>query len=177
MSRVGKNPVEVPSGVTVEVANDHIKAKGKLGELSLALTDEVDVKLEDGKVTVTPRSSSKRSRSMWGTTRNQISNIVNGVNEGFKVNLEINGVGYRAAVEGKVLVLSLGYSHPVNYPIPEGITVTCERPTAISIHGADKQVVGQIASEVRGYRPPEPFKGKGVKYATETVRRKEGKKK
>ena len=177
MSRVGKNPVAVPNGVTVEVVNDVIKAKGKLGELSLVLSKEVEVTYADNMVTVTPKSQSKRAHSMWGTMRARINNMVTGVNEGFTVNLEINGVGYRAAVEGQELVLALGYSHPVRYPIPQGIVMKCERPTAISIHGNDKQQVGQLASEIRAYRPPEPFKGKGIKYVGETVRRKEGKKK
>lgn len=177
MSRVGKNPVSIPNGVTVEIANDEVRAKGKLGELSLALNALVDVKIEDGQVSVQPSNDTKQARMMWGTMRAQISNIVTGVSEGFKVNLEINGVGYRAAVEGKDLVLSLGYSHPIRYPIPKNISVTCERPTAIEIAGADKQQIGQMAAEIRAYRPPEPFKGKGVKYANEQILRKEGKKK
>ncbi len=177
MSRVGKNPVVVPSGVTVEIANDAVKAKGKLGELSCGLNSLVSVELDDGKVTVTPSTASKQSRMMWGTMRARIANLVTGVSEGFTVKLEINGVGYRAAVEGKDLVLALGYSHPVRYPIPDDIKVKCETPTAIELHGADKQRVGQMAAEIRAYRPPEPFKGKGVKYATETILRKEGKKK
>ena len=177
MSRVGKNPVAVPSGVTVEIANDAIKAKGKLGELSAPIAPEVDVTVADNVISVTPKRDTKRARAMWGTTRALVNNIVTGVAEGFTVNLEINGVGYRAAVEGKDLVLSLGFSHPVRYPIPEGITVKCERPTAIAISGADKRQVGQIAAEIRAYRPPEPFKGKGVKYENETILRKEGKKK
>lgn len=178
MSRIGKNPVEVPSGVTVEVLAAAVKAKGKLGELSVPYSPtEVEVKVDGGKVVVSPLKDSKKARSLWGTTRALVNNIVHGVSEGYTVDLEINGVGYRAAVEGKDLVLSLGYSHPIRYPIPAGITMKCERPTAIAISGSDKQVVGQIASEIRGFRPPEPFKGKGVKYATETVLRKEGKKK
>ena len=177
MSRVGKNPVAIPSGVTVEIANDVIKAKGKRGELSYQLPDEVEVTQADNVISITPKSKSKRARSMWGTTRARVNNLVQGVSEGFTINLEINGVGYRAAVEGKDLVLQLGYSHPVRYPIPDGIVMKCERPTAISIEGSDKQQVGQLAAEIRGFRPPEPFKGKGIKYATETIRRKEGKKK
>jgi large subunit ribosomal protein L6 len=177
MSRVGNNPVQIPSGVTVEIANDVIKAKGKRGEMSYELSSEVNVTHADNVVSIEPKSKSKRCRSMWGTTRARINNMVHGVSEGFTINLEINGVGYRAAVEGKVLVLQLGYSHPVRYPIPDGIVMKCERPTAISIEGNDKQQVGQLAAEIRAYRPPEPFKGKGIKYATETVRRKEGKKK
>lgn len=177
MSRVGKNPVTVPDGVTVELSADTFKAKGKLGELSMNVANDVDVKVEDNLISVTPKGDSKKARSLWGTTRARINNIVTGVNEGFKIDLEINGVGYRAAVEGKDLVLALGFSHPVRQAIPEGVTVKCERPTAVSISGADKQVIGQFAAEVRAYRPPEPFKGKGVKYADETILRKEGKKK
>jgi len=177
MSRVGKYPVAVPDGVTVEIANDTVTAKGKLGQLSAPITSDVEVKVEGNLVTVSPARETKRSRAMWGTTRALVNNLVTGVSKGFTVKLEINGVGYRAAVEGNDLVLALGYSHPVRYPIPEGISMKCERPTLIEISGADKQRVGQIASEIRAFRPPEPFKGKGVKYATETVLRKEGKKK
>lgn len=177
MSRVGKYPVAIPSGVTVEVANDEIKAKGKLGELTAPMSAEIDVLVEDNLVRVSPKRDTKKARAMWGTTRALVNNIVTGVSEGFTVELEINGVGYRAAVEGKDLVLALGFSHPVRYPVPDGITMKCERPTAISINGADRQKVGQIAAEIRGFRPPEPFKGKGVKYVNETILRKEGKKK
>lgn len=177
MSRVGKYPVTIPDGVSVELANNAIKAKGKLGELSAPVSSEVEVKVDGNVIHVSPRVDGKKARSMWGTTRALVNNIVTGVSEGFTVELEINGVGYRAAVEGKELVLALGYSHPIRYPIPDGITMACARPTAITISGADKQRVGQIASEIRGYRPPEPFKGKGVKYVNETILRKEGKKK
>ena len=177
MSRIGKNPVSIPDGVSVEVVNDALIAKGKLGELSVDLLPEVSVDVADKQVTVSPRDSSKRARSMWGTTRSQIANAVTGVSDGFTINLEITGVGYRAAVEGKNLVLALGFSHPVTYPIPEGIIVKCERPTAIAISGANKQRIGQMAAEIRAYRPPEPFKGKGVRYADEQIMRKEGKKK
>ena len=177
MSRIGKNPIALPSGVTAEIGADAFSAKGKLGQLSVALSDDVEIAIEDNLVKVAPKNASKRSRAMWGTMRARIQNAVTGVAEGYTVNLEINGVGYRAAVEGKNLVLALGFSHPVNYPIPEGITMKCEKPTSIAIHGADKQKVGQIAAEIRAFRPPEPFKGKGVKYETETILRKEGKKK
>jgi len=177
MSRVGKYPVAIPDGVSVEVANDTVTAKGKLGQLSAAITSDVEVTVEGNLITVKPTKDTKKARALWGTTRAVVNNLVTGVSAGFTVNLEINGVGYRAAVEGKDLVLSLGFSHPVRYPIPEGISMKCERPTAIEISGADKQRVGQIASEIRAFRPPEPFKGKGVKYATETILRKEGKKK
>ncbi len=177
MSRVGKHPVEVPNGVEVAVTGQLVSAKGKLGSLEFLATDDVSIALEDGKVSVRPVSDSQRARAMWGTARSRIQNLVTGVSEGFVRELEINGVGYRAAVEGRDLVLQLGYSHDVRYPIPEGIEIKCERPTAIKISGADKQKVGQVASEIRGYRKPEPYKGKGVKYLEETVLRKEGKKK
>ena len=177
MSRVGKNPVAVPSGVTVEIAGRQLKAKGKLGELSLMLNDNVEARVEDGSVSVKPVDDSKRARMMWGTTRNLVRNMVTGVSEGFTRTLEINGVGYRAAMQGKNLQLQLGFSHDVIYPVPEGITIKCERPTLITVSGSDKQRVGQVAAEIRGYRPPEPYKGKGIKYNDETILRKEGKKK
>jgi large subunit ribosomal protein L6 len=177
MSRVGKHPVAVPSGVTVEIANRILKAKGKLGELSLKLSDEVEAKLEDGKVVVTPRSETKRARTLWGTTRALVNNMVGGVSKGFSKTLEINGVGYRAQVQGKNLQLQLGYSHDVVYPIPAGVTIKCEKPTQITISGADRQRVGQVAAEIRAFRKPEPYKGKGIKYDNERILRKEGKKK
>ncbi|GAB4172254.1 MAG: 50S ribosomal protein L6 [Thalassobaculales bacterium] len=177
MSRVGKNPVPVPAGVSVAVEDGKFSAKGKLGHLSMALSRDVLVSVDGGQVTVRPNGDGKRARMMWGTTRNLVRNLVKGVSEGFTVNLEISGVGYRAAVEGSDLVLSLGYSHPVRYPIPEGVTVKCERPTAIAISGADRQKIGQVASEIRAWREPEPYKGKGIKYAGEVILRKEGKKK
>ena len=177
MSRIAKHPVTVPSGVEVKIDGQDVTAKGKLGQLSLRLIDEVGAAQDGDKITVTPRSNSRLARNMWATSRTLINNLVLGVSEGFTKQLEINGVGYRAAVQGKDLVLQLGYSHEVRHPIPEGITVKCERPTAITISGADKQRVGQMAAEVRAYRKPEPFKGKGVKYADETILRKEGKKK
>ncbi len=177
MSRVGQLPVTVPQGVDVQIAGKEITAKGKLGQLSLTLTDDVDLKREDDQLIVTPRGESKRSRAMWGTSRSLLNNMVTGVNEGFKVALEINGVGYRAAVEGKELVLQLGYSHEIRHLIPEGIKIACERPTHIEVSGADRQKVGQVASEIRGYRKPEPYKGKGIKYVDEYLIRKEGKKK
>ncbi len=177
MSRVGKNPVTIPKGVVVAIEDQKLKAKGELGELEYALPEEVVVKSEDGNVTVTPVDESKRARSLWGTARANINNMLTGVSAGFVRNLEINGVGYRAAVAGQKLTLQLGYSHDVVFDIPEGITIKCERPTAIQIAGRDKQKVGQVAAVIRGYRPPEPYKGKGIKYAEETVLRKEGKKK
>jgi large subunit ribosomal protein L6 len=177
MSRIGKNPVAVPSGVTVDVAGQRVTAKGKLGQLSVDLGGEIEIGREGDVVWVKPRGDGPRARTMWGTARALIQNMVVGVNQGFTTNLEIVGVGYRAAVEGKTLVLQLGYSHEIRYPIPEGITVRCERPTMIAVSGADRQKVGQVAAEIRGYRKPEPYKGKGIKYANEYILRKEGKKK
>lgn len=177
MSRVGKNPIAIPSGTTVTIDGQTIKAKGKLGERQMKLADAVGAEIEDGKLVVEPKSNPERHRMMWGTMRSLAQSLVTGVTEGFTRNLEINGVGYRAQVEGKSLKLQLGFSHDVVYPIPEGIEIRCERPTAIEIKGADKQKVGQIASEIRSYRPPEPYKGKGVKYVEEHIFRKEGKKK
>ncbi|WP_282606939.1 50S ribosomal protein L6 [Pelagibius sp. Alg239-R121] len=177
MSRVGKNPVEVPSGVEIAVKGRLVSAKGKLGQLEFEATDDVAIEVKDGQVTVTPVNQSKQARAMWGTARSRVQNMVTGVSDGFTRNLEINGVGYRAAVQGKSLNLQLGYSHDINFPIPEGISITCSKPTAIAISGADKQKVGQVASEIRSFRPPEPYKGKGVKYEDEVILRKEGKKK
>jgi len=177
MSRVGKNPVAIPQGVEVAIANQLLTVKGKLGQLEYALPEEVEVKQEDGQVVVKPLVESKRARAMWGTTRANIRNLVQGVSAGFKRNLEITGVGYRAAVAGKKLTLQLGYSHDVVFDIPEGIAIKCERPTAIEVTGFDKQKVGQVAAVIRSFRPPEPYKGKGIRYANEQVRRKEGKKK
>ncbi|MFC6487415.1 50S ribosomal protein L6 [Nitratireductor sp. GCM10026969] len=177
MSRIGKKPVPLPEGVTAQVEGQMVKAKGPKGELTFVVNDEVLVKLEDGAIAVDPRDQSKVARSKWGMSRTQIANIVNGVKDGFEKRLEINGVGYRAAMQGKKLQLSLGYSHDVNYEAPEGITITVPKPTEIVVSGIDKQVVGQVAAEIREFRGPEPYKGKGVKYAGETIIRKEGKKK
>ena len=177
MSRIGQNPVNVPSGVTVDIAGQLVTAKGKLGELSVTLVDDVEIARDDDSLVVKPRGNTKRARTMWGTMRSLVQNVVTGVDEGFTINLEIVGVGYRAAVEGKDLVLQLGYSHEVRFPIPEGITIKCERPTAVAISGANRQQVGQVAANVRSFRKPEPYKGKGVKYANEFILRKEGKKK
>ena len=154
-----------------------LAAKGKLGELTVNLVDEVEGRVEDNLVYVSPRSDSKRARSMWGTMRSLVESAIIGVSEGYTKNLEITGVGYRAAVQGKNLQLQLGFSHDVLYPIPECISMACEKPTSIYITGADKQRVGQVAAEIRAYRPPEPYKGKGVRYADEFILRKEGKKK
>ncbi len=177
MSRVGQMPVEVPSGVEVSIDGRNVTAKGKLGELSLTLVDEVDLTREDDKLIVSPRNESKRARAMWGTSRSLLANVVRGVSEGFTVVLEINGVGYRAALEEKELVLQLGYSHEIRYPVPDGITIDSERPTHIAVSGADRQKVGQVAAEIRAFRKPEPYKGKGIKYQDEYIIRKEGKKK
>ncbi len=177
MSRVGKYPVEVPAGVTVALIERTLQAKGKLGSLSLALTDLVDASVDDGKVTITPRTTATASRMMWGTTRALVASMVKGVSEGFTKTMEITGTGFRASVQGKNLVVNLGFSHDVVYPVPEGITITTPRPTAIVVTGVDKRLVGQVAAEIRSYRPPEPYKGKGVKYENEQIRRKEGKKK
>jgi large subunit ribosomal protein L6 len=177
MSRVGKYPVEIPAGVTVAIAGGVVTAKGKLGELTLGLTDYVDVKVEDNKVSVAPRNNSTPSRQMWGTTRANIANLVKGVSVGYTKTLEITGTGYRAAVQGPNLVINLGFSHDVVYAIPSGIKVTCEKPTLIKVEGTDKRQVGQVCAELRSWRPPEPYKGKGVKFEGEAIRRKEGKKK
>ncbi len=177
MSRIGQNPVTVPSDVTVDIAGQLVTAKGKLGELSLTLVDEVEITRESDKLWVKPRGDTKRARTMWGTSRSLVQNLVTGVGQGFTVNLQIIGVGYRAAVQGKEVVLQLGYSHEIKHPIPDGITVKCERPTMIEVSGADRQKVGQVAANIRSYRKPEPYKGKGIRYKGEYIFRKEGKKK
>jgi large subunit ribosomal protein L6 len=177
MSRIGKRPVPVPSGVQANIEGHKIKVKGPKGLLELTLPEEVDVAMENGAVTVKPRNETKRARAMWGLSRSLVANLVAGVTNGFERRLEITGVGYRASLQGKNLQLALGYSHDVQYPIPEGIAITTPRPTEIVITGIDKQKVGQVAAEIRGFRPPEPYKGKGVKYAGEYIFRKEGKKK
>ena len=177
MSRIGKNPVAIPAGVHVELAGQVLNVSGGKGKLSLPISADVSATVADGVVTIAPNGDSKRARAMWGTTRALVNNMVTGVSAGFTRTLEINGVGYRAAVQGRVLNLQLGYSHDIPYPIPQDIQIACERPTLIAISGADRQRVGQVAAEIRAYRPPEPYKGKGIKYTDETVRRKEGKKK
>ena len=177
MSRIGKNPVAIPDGVSVNIVGPLVTAKGKLGELSAQFTDDVEVTQEDNLVYVKPRNTSREARKMWGTSKSIISNLVVGVSEGFTRKLEINGVGYRAQVQGKTLNLQLGFSHDVNYPIPEGIEIKCADQNQIEIFGANKQHVGQVAAEIRAYRPPEPYKGKGIKYDDEYILRKEGKKK
>lgn len=177
MSRIGKKPVSLPSGVTASVEGQTVKAKGPKGELSYVVNDEVLVKIEEGAISVDPRDQSKDARSKWGMSRTMISNILTGVKDGFEKRLEITGVGYRASMQGDRLQLALGFSHDVFYAVPEGIQITVPRPTEIVINGIDKQRVGQVAAEIREYRGPEPYKGKGVKYAGEKIVRKEGKKK
>jgi large subunit ribosomal protein L6 len=177
MSRIGKKAVVVPSGITAAVEGQTVKIKGPKGALQVVLHDDVAVKLDKGQIQVDPRSETKRARSQWGTSRTLINNLITGVTKGFEQRLEINGVGYRASVQGKNLQLALGYSHDVIYPIPEGITIATPRPVEIVISGSDRQKVGQVAAEIRDYRPPEPYKGKGIKYSDERIFRKEGKKK
>jgi large subunit ribosomal protein L6 len=177
MSRVGKYPVELPAGVQVAIASGILTAKGRLGELKLTLTDLVETKVDGNKVSVEPTSGENKARMMWGTTRALIANMVKGVSTGYAKSLEITGTGYRAAVAGSNLEMNLGFSHPVVYPIPSGIKISCERPTSIKVEGIDKRLVGQVAAEIRSFRPPEPYKGKGARYTDETIRRKEGKKK
>ncbi len=177
MSRIGKKPVPVPKGVTASVDGQKVTVKGPKGELSLTLVDDVVITMGETGIEVAPRDDSKRARSMWGMSRSLVDNLVGGVANGFTRTLEITGVGYRAALKGKELQLQLGYSHDVMYPIPEGIQIVCPRPTEIVISGNDKARVGQVAAEIRRYRKPEPYKGKGVRYAGEFIFRKEGKKK
>lgn len=178
MSRVGKKPIAAVKGVDIKVASGQVSVKGPKGELKMALSDEVGVKVENGEVTITARNPDERkSKAMWGTVRANIQNMITGVTTGFTKDLELVGVGYRAAMKGKDLELSLGYSHPVVYKAPAGITFASAKPTEIKITGADKQTVGQVAAEIRSWRPPEPYKGKGVRKVGEYVRRKEGKKK
>jgi large subunit ribosomal protein L6 len=177
MSRIGKKPIVIPAGVTAKVDGQSIAVKGGKGELSFIAPDFVSVAFADSKIAVTPRSDSKQARAMWGMTRSIVNNLVTGVSKGFERKLEITGVGYKAVVSGKNLNLSLGYSHDVSFPIPAGIAIAAPKPTEISITGIDKRQVGQTAAEIRALRPPEPYKGKGIKYAGEFIFRKEGKKK
>jgi large subunit ribosomal protein L6 len=174
MSRIGKKPVALPKGVTASVDGQTVKVKGPKGELSVKLVQEVSAKVDEHGITI---KNQERADQMWGLSRSLVNNLVTGVTQGFTQKLEILGVGYRAAVQGKVLNLQLGFSHDVPYAIPPGITIVTEKPTSIAISGIDKQLVGQVAAEIRGWRPPEPYKGKGVRYEGEYVRRKEGKKK
>ena len=177
MSRIGKKPVPIPAGVTAKLEGQSIAVKGAKGELHYTAADEVKLQIEGNLVRVEPRSAEKRAQAMWGTARARIQNLVVGVTKGFEKKLEISGVGYKAAVAGKNLQLSLGYSHDVIFPIPAGVTITAAKPTEITVAGIDKQQVGQVAAEIREFRRPEPYKGKGVKYAGEFIFRKEGKKK
>ena len=177
MSRVGKKPVPVPTGVTAKVDGQLVSVKGAKGELAFSVPEDVSVAFEGGLIKVDPRGESKRARAMWGMSRAMINNIVVGVSKGYERKLEITGVGYKAAIAGKNLQLSLGFSHDVNYPVPTGVTITTPKPTEILVVGADKRQVGQVAAEIRAYRGPEPYKGKGVKYEGEYIFRKEGKKK
>jgi large subunit ribosomal protein L6 len=177
MSRIGKKPVPIPSGVTANVEGQTVKVKGPKGALQVVLHDDVEAKMETSGIKVDPRFDTKRARSQWGTSRTLVANLIAGVTKGFEEKLEITGVGYRAAVQGKNLQLQLGLSHDVVFPIPEGITIATPKPTEVVITGIDKQKVGQAAAEIRDFRPPEPYKGKGVKYADERIFRKEGKKK
>ncbi len=177
MSRIGKKPVSVPQGVTASVDGQTVTAKGPKGELKFVVNDDVLVKMENGGVSVEPRDQTKEARSKWGMSRTQIQNIMAGVKDGFERKLEITGVGYRASMQGKNLQLALGFSHDVVYQVPEGVTISVPKPTEILVAGTDKQVVGQVAAEIRKYRPPEPYKGKGVRFANEKIVRKEGKKK
>jgi large subunit ribosomal protein L6 len=177
MSRIGKKPVAIPGGVTAAVNGQEVKVKGPKGELMHVLVDDVIAKLDKGEIEIAMREDTNRARAMWGMSRTLVANLIAGVTEGFTKKLEITGVGYRAAVQGSNLQLQLGYSHDIAYPIPQGIQVVCPKPTEIVITGIDKQKVGQVAAEIRQFRPPEPYKGKGVRYAGEFIYRKEGKKK
>ncbi len=177
MSRIGKRPVDLPSGVTASVSGQTVEVKGPKGARSFTATDDVSLAVEDNTVTITPRGGSKRARQQWGMSRTQIANCVTGVTAGFKKELEINGVGYRAALQGNTLVLNLGLSHDVNFDVPDGVTVTCPKQTQIVVEGTDQQQVGQVAAKIREWRKPEPYKGKGIKYKEEYIFRKEGKKK
>ena len=177
MSRIGKKPVELPSGVSASVSGQVVEVKGPKGAKSFRATDDVTLAVEDNSVTVTPRGKSKRARQQWGMSRTMVANLVQGVTTGFKKELEINGVGYRAQMQGNVLKLTLGYSHDVNFEVPQGVTVTTPKQTEIIVEGHDAQLVGQVAANIREWRGPEPYKGKGIKYKDEYIFRKEGKKK
>jgi large subunit ribosomal protein L6 len=177
MSRIGKKAVAIPSGVTANVEGQIVKIKGPKGALQVVLHDDVQVQMDKGAIKLDPRGESKRARSLWGTSRTLVNNLIAGVTKGFEERLEINGVGFRAAVQGRSLQIQLGFSHDVNFPIPEGITIATPKPTEVVVTGIDKQKVGHVAAEIRGFRPPEPYKGKGVKYVGEYIFRKEGKKK
>jgi large subunit ribosomal protein L6 len=177
MSRIGKKAVAIPAGVTASVEGQIVKMKGPKGALQFVVPDDIAVKMDKGAIKVDPKSETKRALAMWGTSRTLVSNLIAGVTKGFETKLEITGVGYRATVQGKNLHIALGYSHDVVYPIPDGIAIAAPKPTEIVVTGIDKQKVGQVAAEIRGFRPPEPYKGKGVRYSGEYIFRKEGKKK
>ena len=177
MSRIGKRPVELPAGVTASVSGQTVEVKGPKGTHTFNATDDVTITLDDSTITVAPRGKSKRARQQWGMSRTMVANMVTGVTTGFKKELELTGVGYRAQMQGNVLKLSLGYSHDVNFEVPEGVTITCPKQTEVTIEGDDPQLVGQVAAKIRGWREPEPYKGKGIKYKGEYIFRKEGKKK
>ncbi|MBV7380540.1 50S ribosomal protein L6 [Maritimibacter dapengensis] len=177
MSRIGKRPVELPSGVTASLSGQTVEVKGPKGTRTFTATDDVTIKIDDSVVTVEPRGKSKRARQQWGMSRTMVANMVQGVTDGFKKELEINGVGYRAQMQGNTLKLNLGYSHDVDFEAPEGVTITAPKQTEIVVEGADQQLVGQVAANIREWRAPEPYKGKGIKYKDEYIFRKEGKKK
>ncbi|MEM8802826.1 MAG: 50S ribosomal protein L6 [Pseudomonadota bacterium] len=177
MSRIGKKPVSLPSGVTATLDGQTVTVKGPKGERAFTATDDVTIEVGDDGVTVNPRGSSKRARQQWGMSRTMVQNLVTGVTDGFKKEMEINGVGYRAQMQGTTLKLSLGLSHEVNFQVPDGVTVTAPKPTEIIVEGIDQQLVGQVAANIREWRKPEPYKGKGIKYKDEYIFRKEGKKK
>ncbi|QYX57763.1 50S ribosomal protein L6 [Roseovarius sp. SCSIO 43702] len=177
MSRIGKKPVDLPDGVSANVSGQTIEVKGPKDSKSFTATDDVTLEVADGKITVTPRGKSKRARQQWGMTRTIVANMVHGAKDTFKKELEIRGVGYRAQMQGNVLKLNLGYSHDVDFPIPEGVTVTVPKPTELTVEGTDKQLVGQVAANIREWRSPEPYKGKGIRYKDEYIFQKEGKKK
>ena len=177
MSRIGKKPVELPGGVTATLSGQTIEVKGPKGTRRFTAADDVTISVADGAVTVTPRGKSKRAREQWGMSRTLVANLVTGVTQGFRREMDITGVGYRAAAQGKVLKLSLGYSHDIDFPVPDGVTVTTPKPTEIVVEGIDQQVVGQVAANIREWRKPEPYKGKGIRYRGEFIFRKEGKKK
>jgi large subunit ribosomal protein L6 len=177
MSRVGKLPVEVKDGVNVTVSGQKLDVAGKKGKLAFTVPDEVHVKLDGKKLVFTPASDTKRARAMWGMARNTLKNMIQGVAEGYHIKLEIEGVGFRAQAQGKTLKLNLGFSHEVNFPVPQGIEIKTPKPTEVEIFGVDRQLVGQVAANIRSLKKPEPYKGKGIRYAGEYIRRKEGKKK
>jgi large subunit ribosomal protein L6 len=177
MSRIGMSDIKIPDGVTVTQEADSISAKGKNGELSVKTHEFINIKIDNNIVVISAKKETKQAKALWGTTRANVANIIKGVSEGFEKNLELSGVGYRAQVQGSKIILNLGYSHPVEMLIPPGIKVTSEKPTELKLFGANRQLLGQFAANVRSKRPPEPFKGKGVKYVNEFIFRKEGKKK